>query len=130
MEYDRDIQSFIEHAPSRALATWSGESVNVVPVSVVRIVPAGIQLFDFFMGKTRENLKHSPRVALACWSGFAGVQVKGVVTYESEGADFENAQAWALHQFPDRTLYGLITLVPDECFDLSVGGATIPEAGG
>lgn len=123
------IQTLIETAPQRALATVGEHGVNVVPVSMARVVGDEVWLFNFFMNKTIAAIAHQPRVALACWEGLSGIQLKGHVRYETTGAQFENAVAYVASKKPARVVRGLLILSPTECFDISAGptaGNTLP----
>jgi len=117
------IVNAIETAEAKALATMSQDGINVVPVSMVRVVDGKIWLFDFFMNKTAANLKNNPIVAFTAWSKMVGVQVKASAKYITEGQDFEAAVAWVFTQNPARVVKGLIILQPTELFDISPGGA-------
>ena len=114
-----DITTAIIDAEARALATTGPHGVNVVPVSVVDITNATIYLYDFFMGKSAENLCAHPSVALSAWSGLSGVQVKADAQYICEGELFEQATTVMLERFPERTLRGVIQLTPTVVYDVS-----------
>ncbi len=127
MKLSNEIIIQIENADHKALATFGRGGVNVAPVSVVKLVGDTIWLHDFYMGKTIENLKENSGAALAFWRGFSGVQVKGDVVLENEGARFEAAKAWIGEHYPDRTLRRLLVLYPQAVFDLSVGTKTMGQ---
>lgn len=116
-----DIKTHIEDAEGRALATTGPHGVNCVPVSVVKVLDDTIHLFDFFMGKTVENLKTEPEVALSCWKGLCGVQVKATASYVTEGEVFEAAKIEMKSCHPDRVLSGVIVLEPSAFYDISAG---------
>ncbi len=118
---DTLVRDSILTAEAKALSTVSDEGVNVVPVSVVEVVGEEIQLFDFFMKKTAENIIKNPGVALACWKGLCGVQIKAIARYETEGSLFSEAVASMKERFPERTLKGVIILKPERIFDISAG---------
>lgn len=126
MHLTPDIRTTIETAAAKALATNGPHGVNVVPVSVVKMASTDeIYLYDFFMGKTVENLIAEPAVALTAWSGLAGVQLKATASYVTEGDRFTAEQAAMREQFPDRTLRGVLVLRPTEVYDIGAG----PTAG-
>lgn len=111
--------------PNRVLATTGPQGVNVVPVSVVTASAGDILLYDFFMGKTIDNIRIEPAVAIAGWDGLVGIQLKGTAQYEQEGEDFLAAVREMSERFPDRTLRGIIRLTPQAVYSVSAG----PEAG-
>ena len=114
-----EIEQAITGASAMALATTGVHGVNVVPVSVVKVVGDTIHLFNFFMHKTVDNLVSAPEVAFSCWQGLSGVQIKATATYVTEGALFEEAVSEMLERFPTRTLGGVIVLEPSAIFDCS-----------
>lgn len=121
MQIQESIVKTIESANGRAIATVGADGVNVVPVSMVRVHNNEIWLFNFFMSKTVENVKTNPQVALSCWHGLEGVQVKGEVVYETEGDRFKEAVAWVATKNPDRVVKGLLRLIPKQAYNISAG---------
>ena len=120
---NQTLTSCIENAEAKALATYGPADVNVVPVSMIKVQPDGsIWLFDFFMNKTVENIQANNAVALTCWSGMTGVQVKATTRYLTNGTEFTEAVAWVATQNPDRVVKGLLELTPTEVHDISPGG--------
>lgn len=113
------ITTTLTTAEAKALATTGPHGVNVVPVSVLEVADDTIYLYDFFMGKTVENLISEPAVALSAWSGLAGVQIKATAAYQSDGAVFEAAVPAMRERFPERTLRGVIALTPTTVYDVS-----------
>lgn len=95
--------------------------MNVVPVSAAHIIEDTIVLCDFFMSKTAEHAKHGCQAALALWKGFEGIQIKGPLTYETEGGRFDQVAGWAKKKYPERRLSGILVLSPEEVFDLVPG---------
>ncbi len=117
----------IENAPARAFATFDGDWVNVVPVSMARVHEGTVWLFDFFMGKTSTNCANCQKASLACWNGMVGIQLKAHVTYVTSGPDFDSAVEWVAERNPSRVVRGLIVLSPQALFDVSPGGAFSTE---
>ena len=113
------IKKAILNATSKALATYGTTGVHVVPVSMVRVDQDQIWLFNFFMSQTVANIIEQPQVALACWNGLTGVQIKATVEYETEGKRFNDATAWVARENPDRTVRGVLILSPTHYFDVS-----------
>ncbi len=116
-----EIQKHLTDFAAAALATTGPHGINVVPISIIESNDTHIFLYDFFMGKTKENIKSHPEVALTCWNGPTGVQIKARVAYENQGDDFEQAVAHMKERFPDRELHGLLRLTPLEAHDVSPG---------
>ncbi len=116
---DQTIIDQIINADARALATTGPYEVNVVPVSVVSVEEGIIYLYNFFMKKTVENILTEPLVALTCWKGLAGIQIKANAVYMTEGDRFEAATEEMHTRFPDRTLSGIIALTPIRVYDIS-----------
>lgn len=114
-----NIVHIIANAEAKALATSGPHGVNVVPVSVVEIRGNSIYLYNFFMGKTIENLSAEPEVSLAVWSGLEGVQIKASVTCVKEGSIFKTATEQMKERFPERTLHCIVVLTPHTIYDVS-----------
>lgn len=119
------IQKAIETAEARALATSGADGINVVPISMARVVGDEVWLFDFFMGKTIANIEEDAQVALSVWVGLTGVQIKGTATIHREGDIFTDGVAWVQAQNPDRVTRGVIVITSQQTYDISAG----PEAG-
>ncbi len=113
------IQDFILSADAKALATYSNNNLNVVPVSSIKIVDGKIWLIDYFMNKTLANILNNKSVAFVCWRKMMGYQIKGVVSYTTSGQDFDEAVKWIKSILPDRVVKGLIILTPNEIHDIS-----------
>jgi len=120
---NKHITDTILSAEARALATYGPHGVNVVPVSVVKVEGENIYLFNFFMGKTAENLQSDTSVALTCWLGLEGVQIRATAEYITEGDMFDAATTEMKERFPDRTLKGIIKLTPSAAYDISADAA-------
>lgn len=119
MKLSAEVRECIDNADHKALATCCNGELNVVPVSVVRVVEDTIWLHNFFMDKTVTNVCKEPHAALALWNGFVGVQIKGRVTYEENGEQFTLAKEWIAEHFPQRILRGLLVFTPDAIYDIS-----------
>lgn len=117
----KDIIDALQNAGARALATTGPHGVNVVPVSVIHTSETEIHLFDFFMGKTVENLKVESSVALTAWSGLVGIQIKGESEYVESGEMFDSYAVEMKERFPERTLHGVIVIKPSYLYDISAG---------
>lgn len=119
MEFTKEILEVINSADSRALATVGEDGPNVVPLSMVITDKDSIVICDCFMGKTAANLANDPRAAIAFWKGFVGVQVKGKISYETSGENFDLYVDWLKGKHPDRTLRGVLVLTPEAIYDLA-----------
>lgn len=116
---EKHIEQFILQANSKALATFGSQGLNVVPISSVKIVDGQIWLINYFMEKTLENILKNQEVALVCWSGMFGYQIKGQATYVEEGESFEQAKQWVKEILPERIVKGLVIITPKELFDIA-----------
>jgi predicted pyridoxine 5'-phosphate oxidase superfamily flavin-nucleotide-binding protein len=123
--FSPELRAFIENAPAKALATSGAFGLNVVPVSVVRVFDTELHCYDFFMQKTATHAKEGGIVAFTAWEGFAGVQVKGTVTYHDADHVFADGQAAMRERFPERTLRGVLVIAVEEIFNVSVGGERV-----
>jgi predicted pyridoxine 5'-phosphate oxidase superfamily flavin-nucleotide-binding protein len=119
MELSPQIIKMITDSDSKALATTGQYGVNVVPVSTVRVVGDKILLMNYFLKKTLGNIAENPHVALACWKGLVGCQIKGNVRYVDTGPKFEEAKDWVTENVANRTLKGLLEITPIEIYDVS-----------
>ena len=119
MNLPPEVTDMLLTADSKALATTHDDIVNVVPVSSVKIVDGKIWLINYFMNKTIEHITHNRHVALACWKGLSGYQIKADAAYVTEGYDFDEAVRWIADILPERTVKGLLILEPTELFDVS-----------
>lgn len=64
---EKHIEEFILSAEAKALATYSNDNLNVVPVSSIKIIEGKIWLINYFMDKTLSNILENRSVALAGW---------------------------------------------------------------
>lgn len=116
---EKHIEEFILSAEAKALATYSNDNLNVVPVSSIKIIEGKIWLINYFMDKTLSNILENRSVALVCWRKMMGYQIKGVVSYVTSGQDFDEAVKWIKSVLPDRVVKGLIIITPNEIHDIS-----------
>ncbi len=126
MKIDHHIEQFILSCESKALATY-GESINVVPVSSIKIVEGNIWLINYFMDKTLTNILLNKSISLVCWRKMMGFQIKGSVEYKVEGEDFNIATTWIKEILPERVVKGLIILTPEEIYDISPNKDTLEK---
>jgi predicted pyridoxine 5'-phosphate oxidase superfamily flavin-nucleotide-binding protein len=118
MNMNKQTEAFLLSAESKALATY-GESLNVVPLSSIKIVDGKIWLINYFMDKTISNILKNPSVSLVCWTDMIGFQIKGTVEYKTDGEDFDHAAAWIHDILPDRVVKGLLVLIPQDIYDIA-----------
>jgi predicted pyridoxine 5'-phosphate oxidase superfamily flavin-nucleotide-binding protein len=90
------MKSIFESVAIYSLATASADGVpNVVPIGMLIPQPDGetIWIVDNFMNKTISNLKENPKAAFYIWDPKTpdSYQIKGTVTVENSGADYEKA---------------------------------------
>lgn len=126
MKLETTIIEMLLEAESKALATGNNETLNVVPVSTMRIIDNQIILVNYFMGKTLDNITQNPHVALVCWKGLEGLQIKGSIEHLQRGKLYEDITEWVAEILPERTVKGILVLTPEEIFDIS---ATKDRAG-
>jgi predicted pyridoxine 5'-phosphate oxidase superfamily flavin-nucleotide-binding protein len=119
MKLSPEIIEMVTSSDSKALATMGSFGINVVPVSTIRVVNDNILLMNYFLKKTLGNIAENPNVALACWKGLVGCQIKGSVRYVDTGPEFEEAKDWVTKNVANRTLKGLLVLKPEETFVVS-----------
>ena len=90
----QDCIDMINSAYAAAFSTCSSGMPNVVPVSMKQAMdPETVMVSDQYTSKTLANLKANPKAALSVWDKEGGYQVKGTVTYENEGARYEQVAA-------------------------------------
>lgn len=116
---EKHIENFVVSADSKAFATYSDHTINVVPVSSIKIVEGNIWLINYFMDKTLSNIEKNPEASLVCWRKMMGYQIKGQISYETHGSNFNQAVDWIKSILPDRVVKGLIILKPKEIYDIS-----------
>jgi len=125
MELTAEFKDLIATAEQKVLATASNNEPNVVPLSMVEVYEDKIVVCNCFMDKTVENIKSNDVVALAFWKGFVGIQVKGRVSYETEGQTFGRYVDWLAGKHPDRTLKGVLVVTPESVYDLAPSNAGV-----
>ena len=119
MKLSPQVIEGILQADSKAFATNGKHGINVVPVSTIRIENNKILLMNYFLGKTLENIAENPHVALSCWKGLSGYQIKGTVEYLASGDKFEQARYWVKKNVSNRILKGLLIITPEKVYDVS-----------
>lgn len=125
MQLPTEIVSIIQNADSKVLATVGEAGPNVIPLSMVIVDGEHIIVCDCFMDKTAKNLSRDTRAAMAFWKGFAGVQIKGHISYETSGENFDRYTIWLREKHADRTLRGVLVMSPEEVFDLAPSNAGV-----
>lgn len=123
------IKEFLLMADSKALATYANNSINVVPVSTIKVVDDEIWLIDYFMEKTVKNILENEKVSLVAWKGLFGYQLKCVADYEVAGEKFNKAVDFVKEILPERVVKGLLILKIEEAFDIAPTKNTKEEFG-
>lgn len=112
---------------------------NSVPMGMAKILSDDeFMLYDFYMNKTKNNIKANPRVAVSFLSTKrrAGYQLKGNASIEPSGKNFDEAKRWLTdtrHSKAD-ILKAVVVIKVDEIYsiiggtDTSVNLAVHPEA--
>lgn len=112
-----------------ALATASKDGVpNVVPVGMLFMGEDGnIWVVDNFLKKTLRNLKENPVAAFYIWNPESkeSYQVKGTITIENSGADYEKAVAFAHSKKETLPAKSLVKMKVSEVYYVTPG----PHAG-
>ncbi len=95
----QDILDQMKNQKVYALATASKDGVpNVVPVGMLIPKEDGtIWIIDNYFGKTIANMEENPKAAFYVWNPECkeSWQVKGTLSIEDSGADYEAAVAFA-----------------------------------
>jgi len=77
-----------------ATATKDG-GPNVVPIAAVKFLDDETLLIsDQYFGKTLNNLKENPKIALTWWGDKDGFQIKADITIHTEGDIFREDVQW------------------------------------
>ena len=90
------IQELFTKVRTAVLVTAAPDGTpNGVPVGAKKILDdETVLISDQFFGKTLQNMKSNPRVAVTFWEGHEGYQLKGTVTIETSGPRFEETARW------------------------------------
>ena len=120
MKFNQINSEIILNADSKALATMSVDTINVVPVSTVNIIDDKIILVNYFMEKTLDNVLQNPQASLVCWTELTGIQIKSKVDYQTTGTIFETMKKIVSKTSPERIVQGVLVLNPIEIFDISI----------
>ncbi|MBE6528457.1 MAG: pyridoxamine 5-phosphate oxidase [Thermoplasmata archaeon] len=108
-----------------AFATASKDGTpNVVPVGMIFQGEDGnIWLIDNYLNKTLKNLKENPKAAFYIWSRDfkESYQIKGTVTIENSGADYEKAVAFAHSKKETYPAKNLIKMKVEDIFYVTPG---------
>ncbi|MDR2845686.1 MAG: pyridoxamine 5'-phosphate oxidase family protein [Candidatus Methanoplasma sp.] len=125
-----DVKSIFAGVKIFSLATASKAGVpNVVPVGMLFLQPDDetVWIVDNFMDKTLTNLKENPKASFYIWSpeGADAYQIKGTVTIENSGADYQKAVDIAHKKRETLPAKNLIKLKITDVFYVTSG----PKAG-
>ena len=113
------LRKMLLNADAKALATYSEDNLNVIPVSTIKIADEKILLVDYFMEKTVQNILKNNSVSLVCWKDMKGFQIKGRCNYLTSGEYFDETVQWAKTEYPDRTVRGILLITPLEVHDIA-----------
>ncbi len=119
MNISDHIAQFIRNADNKALATQGPHGINVVPVSTIFVEGNTIILVNYFLKKTLENIRTNPSIALVCWKGMDGYQIKGTVQYETSGELYNTTTEWVSHNIPGRVVKGVLRITPEQIFSVA-----------
>ena len=125
MEIPNTIIPLIEGAENKVLATVGEDGPNVVPLSMVVTEGDKVIVCDCFMDKTVKNLSSDKRAAMSFWKGFEGIQLKGEISYETDGEYFTRYVDWLKEKHADRTLRGVLVFSVEHIYDLAPQNAGV-----
>lgn len=112
-----------------ALATATKEGVlNVVPIGFGRVISDDeILLVKVFEGKTWNNIRANPKVAVSVWDAesLTGCQFKGDVRIETAAPTFDGANKTVNAVFPQLSAKAAVVLKVDSIYVTTPG----PDAG-
>ncbi len=97
---------------------------NVVPVGMIFMGDDGkIWLIDNYLNKTLANLKENPKAAFYIWTRDfkESYQIKGSVTIENSGADYEKAVAIAHSKKETYPAKNLVKMKVEDIFYVTPG---------
>ena len=125
-----DVKTEFEKTKLFMLATASKNGMpNVVPVGMVMLQSDDetVWIVDNFMNKTLANVKENPHVAFSLCNqdGKESYQIKGTVTIENSGADYEKAVEIAHKRKETLPAKNLLKINMTEIYFVSPG----PKAG-
>ncbi len=112
-----------------SLATASKDGIpNVVPVGMLFLAEDGnIWIVDNFFKKTLANMKENPKASFYVWTPESpeSWQVKGTLTIENSGEDYEKAVAFAHAKKETLPAKNLVKMKVEEVYYVTPG----PHAG-
>lgn len=113
-----------------SLATASKSGVpNVVPIGMLILQDDNetVWIVDNFMGKTLANVKENPIASFIIWNPESKVsfQVKGTITVENSGKDYEAAREFAHQRKKELPAKNLLKMKITEVYSVQPG----PTAG-
>jgi len=112
-----------------AFATASKDGVpNVVPAGMLFMGEDGkVWLVDNFLNKTLANMQENPKASFYIWNPECkeSYQIKGTVTIENSGADYEKAVAFAHAKKETLPAKNLVKMDVEEVYYVTPG----PNAG-
>lgn len=92
---ERMMELFNKVATVVLSTATSDGTPNAVPVGAKKIIDSETVLIsDQYFNKTLANMKANPWVAVTYWEGSEGYQLKGPVTIETSGKQFEETAQW------------------------------------
>ncbi len=125
MKIPRQVCEALREAEHKALATHGKHGINVVPVSTIFVENEAIFLVDYFFKKTTDNIKERSDIALVCWSGTEGYQIKGKCEYITDGKNFSDINKRISQIHPDRTVSGILRIIPEHVYTVGAN----PQSG-
>lgn len=124
-----DMKAVAKAARGWAVATATREGeLNVVPMGFGRVFSDDeILLVKVFEGKTWDNIRANPKIAVAVWDmqTFNGYQFKGNARIETAGPIFDEGNKMVKAMFPQFSAKGAVVVKVDSVYMTTPG----PDAG-
>lgn len=124
-----DMKTVAKKARGWAVATATREGeLNVVPMGFGKVFSDDeILLVKIFEGKTWDNIRANPKIAVAVWDmdSFNGYQFKGNARIETAGPIFDEANKMVKAMFPQFSAKGAVVVKVDSIHMTTPG----PDAG-
>lgn len=119
------VRDALDVAPLWWLATVEAHQPNLVPIGYKEVWGERLLLVDLFLGRTRDNLRVNPRVALAVATPRpkVGFRLFGAATVHERGDAWEAARDLLAMEGIHTTPKAAIVIDVDAVFALDPGGS-------
>jgi len=120
-----EMKEVIKKAKGFAIATATKEGEpNVVPMGFGTVISDDeILLAKIFEGKTFDNMRANPKVAISVWDmgGPKGYQFKGVARIETSGKTFDEADKMVKAMMPQASPKAAVVVKVDSIYVTTPG---------